>query len=468
MKKPYLIMLACLFYLQIFAGEKQHIISLDKINLTIRNAGFTLVEVTNATGEQTNIGYVEKTISYKDVPAHLKTEISEELESFIQRNLNTADGTNQMYLRVNTLRISETYDGVLETATVGLEMTFIYKLETQYFEKLTVSKVISKAASMGISKQQPALIAQALVESFDDFYMRSKSGKLINKNIAEEDLYTRPEDDAFLLESIMHADRSERGIYATYLDFKENTPDTATPFDLEYKTKSSGDETIHIKHARITHKQTGEKIEDIWGFTDGSAVYLAVGKKFLPLQKDEEGYFLELKVVDQSSMTMAGAAGGLLGSSIAYAATPKSKVRLQLKSGLLDYNNQVEIIPGNGRAVYAITFFSSAYNKPESKLELFINEEFQCVLTKETWFEYELDGFGETVRVTLKSSNGLATEETMQTVTNNEDLYLCIDKKKKAPQLNKVTKNNLSGIKELMNPDNRIYENETPAGNSNQ
>jgi hypothetical protein len=468
MKKLFLTFLLFLLQLQIFAGEKDHIVSLDKADLKIRNAGFRLAEVTNATGKETNIGFVEKKISYEDVPAHFARDIGEELKEFIQRNLDTKDGLNQLYLRVNTMKISESYDGVLEKASVKTELTFIYKLNGRYVEKLTVNKVITRAANIGISKQQPDMIAQAIAESFDDFYMRSKAGKLNSISIPEEELYIRPAEDELLLKSIMEADRSSRGIYHTYMDFRENTPDMETPFDLEYKSKSSENETITIKHARITHSETGDKITDIWGFTDGHAIYYAVGKKFLPLQKDELGYYLELKVADLNTMNLAGVAGGLLGSSIAYAATPKSKVRLLLKTGQLDYTLQAEVNPGSARAEYGITFFSSAYNKPDSKLELYINDELQCILEKETWFEYALDGIVETLTVTLKSSNGFSASREIKTVTNNEDVYLCIDKKKKAPQINKVMKSNLRGIKDLMNPENRIYGNELRADESNQ
>ena len=440
-----------------FSDNKEHYITLREKDKPILNAGFKLLKVTNATGTSKRIGFVEKTIGYKDVPAYFENPIEDELYTYISRNLKSDIADDDLILRVNFIQISESYDGINEKAQVKLELTFIYKIGEKYFEKFTVRKITKKLRAAGITKHQPALIAEAISECFAAFYERSKDEKLSDIEISEEALFIRPEPDNKKVQAYLSADRSKKGIYKSYFDFRENTPDYNIEFDVEYKTKSSSDEAITIKYARLTDPVTGEKIKDIWGFTDGKASYTLFGKKYMPLQKDEKGFYFELKIQDAATMSMASIGGGLIGAGIAAATAPIRKVRLDYKSGIFDFSGQDEFISNSENPEFTVKFFSSMFNKESSEMELYINEKFMCRLLKETWYEYEMSAAGEVFTLKIISLNGTQTTKTITPKTYNQDVYLCIDKKKSNPVINQVGPNMIDGINSVMTPENRNY-----------
>jgi len=452
-----------------FSGSKEHFVTLAEHSEPILNAGFNLLKITNATGASKRIGFVEKTIGYKDVPAYFEKPIEDELFAYISRNLKSNNAENDLILRVNILQISESYDGINEKARVKIELSFIYKIGTKYFEKFSVKTVTEKFQAAGITKHQPSLIAEAISECFAAFYERSKDGKLSDIEISVEELSTRPEPDNEKVQAYLSADRSIKGIYKSYIDFRENTPDYDADFDVEYKTKSTSDETITIKYARLTESGTGYKIKDIWGFTDGKASYALFGKKFMPLHKGEKGFYFELKMQDDATMSSAVILGGLIGAGIAAAAAPIRKIRIDYTSGIFDFSGQEELISKPETPGFTIKFLSSIYNKESSELELYINEKYRCTLQKQTWYEYEMSTAGEVFTIKVISTNGLETTKEIRAKTYNQDVYLFIDKKKKEPVIHRVGSNKIDGINNLMTPENRNYgqDRETDTGTIN-
>lgn len=75
-----------------------------------------------------------------------------------------------------------------------------------------------------------------------------------------------------------------------------------------------------------------------------------------------------------------------------------------------------------------VKFFSSSYNSKDSKLYLYINDELQCVLKKETWYWYGVTNTGDTILLTVVSENGFRTTKTIINQSVNAEVYLIIDK----------------------------------------
>lgn len=457
MKSILAITLLIFFSYHSTAADKTHFITLSGQKKTIQNHGFNLVKVINATGNDSLIGFVQKTIGYKAVPAYFENNIDVEIEAFLAQNLKESDGDNSLIVRVNSIQISETYNGINETAIAKVNLSFIFQENKKYFEIFTTGKVSVQSSAAGITKTQADNIAEAIAKCFDSFHERAMAGKLKSIEIEEEDLYIKPGIDQEMLDAYLMADRSTKGIYYSFIDFRENTPDTEKQFDVEYKSKDDKDEKRTIKNARITDIKTGKKIDDIWGFTDGRAVYTRVANRYYPLHKDEKGYFLELKVQDQSTMTAAGVAGGLIGSAIASASAPIKQVRLNYHNGSLNFSEQAGGLTNEDDA-FAISFFSSSFNSELTALELFINGELKCILKSDSWYKHKLLRPAETIQVVVKSTNGMESEVNITTKTANSDIYLIIDKKKKPPVINRVYANDMERRKAQMTRENRIYQ----------
>lgn len=456
MKLAFSVGLLLLVSIFTIAKDKDHFLTLSEQKKVLPNYDFELLQVTNATGDDHLIGFVQKSIGYKAVPAYFENSIDKEIASFINENLKEADATHALIIRVNKIKISETYNGINETAIARVNLSFIFKEEDKYFEKLTIEEVASKSVSAGITKSQPQIIAEAIAKCFDSFYERAKEAKLNNYEIEEKDLFVFQSTDLAILKSMLSADRSKKGIYTSFVDFKENTFDLETSFDITYETKSTKDEIVTIKFARLKDTKTGKKIDDVWGFTDGNVVFTRVGKKYHPLHKDDNGYFLKLKYQDPNVTTTAGVMGGLIGSGIAAASAPVREIRLDYNAGKLIYTDQ-QNANGAQEDTYAISFYSSSFNSEETALELIIDGELKCVLKEDSWYKHSLSIASETISVQVKSTNGMETTLNITTKTANKDMYLIIDKRKKPPVVNKLNSNELDRMRMNMTRENRIY-----------
>lgn len=452
------ISISLLLFVSIFsiAKDKEHFLSLSGQKKVLPNYDFELLQVTNATGDDHLIGFVQKSIGYKAVPAYFENRIDKEIALFIRENLKEADARHALIIRVNKIKISETYNGINETAVARVNLSFIFKEEKKYFKKLTIEEAASKSVSAGITKSQPQIIAEAIAKCFDTFYERAKEVKLKNYEIEKKDLLLFQSNDQAIFKSMLLADRSKKGIYTSFIDFQENTPESETSFDVSYETKSTEDESITIKFTRIKDTKTGKKIDDVWGFTDGSVVYARVGKKYHPLHKDDKGYFLELKYQDPSVTSTAGVVGGLIGSGIAAASAPVREIRLDYNTGKLIYSDQ-QSANGAQENAYAISFYSSSFNSEETALELIINGESKCILKEDSWYKHTLLKASETINILVKSTNGMETKMNITSKTANKDMYLIIDKRKKPPVVNRVYANDLDRMRVKMTRENRIY-----------
>ncbi len=440
-----------------FHVNAEHTVSLDDVKVDIYNFGYYIQEVTNATGNPYFIGSIQKSIDYHAEPAVFSQDIGMEVSAFLKNNIADKMNGHALVVRINEIEISEKYNGVNESANAEVGLSFIYKEGDFFVEKFTCHAVKSYAGAMGVTKHQPELIGEAISECFDIFYVASYENRLVNDTISKSNLYQKPLIDEEHIKKLLAIDRSEKGLYNTFYHFKSNNPDTQTAFTVELKTKTNSENTIEIKSADIFETNTGKKIKDIWGFSDGRVSYVNVDNKFIPFEIDELGYYIELKVYDDDKMMNAAIWGGLIGSSIAAATTGKSKVRLDIVSGEFVYKeSDDEGFPVVNKGFTRVIFYGSDFNATDHPLDLMINGKQVCRLEKSTWFETQLDTTASP-EIVLRAQNGIETTEILEPPKYSTTVYLCIDKKKKAPKIDKVTGDKEEQILRSLNNSNRIH-----------
>jgi hypothetical protein len=444
------------------ASVKEHIVSLEYQYTEIKNFGFHIEKVINATGNERLIGFVQKKINYQNVPAFFAHEISVEIAGFLKVNMMKSQGDIPLFVRVDRVHISESYNGINETAIAKVNLTFITRTEDNVYYKLLTARVVEeKSASMGITKSQPELIAKAIAHCFSDLYDRYKQGYLSFTKISEEELYNNLESDEVVSARLLSLKRNKAGIYRTLYDFQNNTPDTAVTFEITYKTKQHKGDLL--RSAKVQFPENYEDSKDIWGFCDGQQNFIRINNnKFIPLEKDEEGYYLMIKVYDNVQMYYAGFLGGLIGTGIAAAATPKSKVRLNILTGRFDVSDINENVSDYSKAA-KVVFYASRYNASSAPLEIIVDDSIHCKLPPNTWYEYATDALTKSVIVKVRSENGLETMQQITTKPFETIMYLCITHKKKPPSVNKITANNRKDYESVMTNDNRVFP--TPKDN---
>jgi len=460
MKKFLFFLILLSFSIQGFAMTKKVIISFENQKVSLKNFGFRLIAVTDATSRKRYIGYVENKITQTPVVVLLANDVTEEFGTFIKQNLMPAPAKHDLIVRVNELTVYETHRDFAEMTIANVSLTFIFREDGHYFEKLTVSRHLSKTVSEGATRWLPEIIAKTIAKCFDEFYALAMTNHLDNVEMSENELKEQPFIYNERRDLYLSADRSEKGIYKTFFDFQQNTPDLQTDFDVMYKTKHTEDKKISIKYAHIFDHNTGKLIKNIWGFTDGKQIFTYDGTSFIPLFKDKKGYYLGIKAADDETIRASSLMGGLVGAVIASAAAPYQKVRLDIVTGRFVFENAPYFKTGAANEdEKVIKFFSSSYNSRNSQLYLIIDGEMQCVLKRESWYKYNVDNPGDTIRVTVVSENGFQTSKTIVKKPGPGDIYLLVDNKRKEPVLKEVYKQQLKGIESLMTSKNRVNKN---------
>ena len=434
----------------------QHILSIKNVKADIYNFGFYLSEVTNATGTSFKVGSVQKSVVYNKISAFLSEDVAIEVSSFLHNNMNDKLDGKALIVRVNQIDISEYYNGYTETAKAEVDLSFIYKENDTYVNKFSSHSVQSFTAVVGVTKHQPELIGEALAECFDLFYEADCENRLLNDTIPEVELTQKPAYDLLEMNTLNAIDRSEKGLYNSFKQFKDNTPDTSRQFIIDQNIKLNTESSMKVKNAEIFDATTNKEIDKIWGFSDGRISYYRLGNKYLPLEKDAISYYIEMKVYDDDKLSKAGVWAGLIGTSIAMATTSKSKVRLNIISGDFVPEDLVQNeFPMVHKCLSRIIFYGSVFNPANKPMDLIINEEVICQLGKSTWFEKHVYP-NTTTEVVIRTQNGVESNITLETGQCQTSVILCIDKKKKPPVIDITIGDKKQEIRTKLTKENRI------------
>ena len=281
------VLLLCFEY-----SPAQHILSIKNVKADIYNFGFYLSEVTNATGTSFKVGSVQKSVVYNKISAFLSEDIAIEVSSFLHNNMDDKVDGKELIVRVNQIDISEYYNGYTETAKVEVDLSFIYKENDKYVNKFSSHSVQSLTAVAGVTKHQPELIGEAMAECFDLFYEADCENRLLNDTIPEFELTQKPTYDLLEMNTLNAIDRSKKGLYKSFQQFKDNTPDTSRQFIIDQNIKLNTESSMKVKNAKIFDATTNKEIDKIWGFSDGRISYYRLGNKKPPLEKNTLSYFI--------------------------------------------------------------------------------------------------------------------------------------------------------------------------------
>lgn len=461
MKRLLLLFLILIYSIHAFPSVGEKYISLEQQTIRLKNFGFRLIGVTNATTKKRLIGFVEKRSTYTRIPAFFKEDTDMELSTFIQRNLMPFPPEHDLIVRVNDLTVYETHIEFREKTVANVNLTFIFKKNNHYFEKFTVSRHASKMAKNDATKWLPEVIARAIAECFDAFYEKHLNNKLENNEITKDQLVKKPLGYHEFEAKYLSIDRSEKGIYNTFFDFQQGTPDLKTDFDILYKTRSTKDNKDELRYAKIKNAKTDEPINKVWGFTDGKQVFTRIGNKYFPLFKDNKGYYFRITAAskeDKKALSILVLMSGIGAVALMATSSPYYLMRLDIVTGKVTLIDNLTDIGAEKENAKVISFFSSSFNAKSSELHLIINGEAQCVLKRETWYKYKMDNPGDTVRLTVVSANGYQITKAIVKKPGQTDIYIITDKKKKAPAVKRIYPQQVQGIKSLMTPENRIYK----------
>ena len=433
--------LILLFPLTGFSKDHKNFISITDQQISIKNFGFCIEKVINATGQSNFIGFVSKSNNGKAVPTYLENDISEEVHDFLQKNTEKTEGCIPLIIRVDALKISEVNRNGTEMAHVNVAITFFYKENGNYVRKFYSNIIKTRKAFFSVTKHQPELITYAIAQCFNDFYLRANDGKLEHVIYTEEELYHDPHNNNKIFNEYFGLNRKRKGIYKTFYDFRYATPDTSVNFVIEFKTYHDDLVEYAIKYALIYAKDTHERIYNAWGFCDGKNNYLNFRGRYYPLYQDNHSFFVYAKGQYTILPTHIGS---------------DSKLLLNLLDGYMEFAGQgLFSTKVSERKETQVVFFSSRFNASWSKMAIYINGEHQCDINKREWFAYIFPSLDDSVQIDIMSSDGIPLSMKVYSKPYDTILLLCHDKKRKEPAVEKLTLKLKNEYEQLMTEKNR-------------
>jgi len=471
MKPRLALTISCILFLSGILFPKEYVLSLSEEIIKSPSDHYYVADVINATDEVCYIGFVLK--SGIPEPVKLKDGIQSEILSFLQNQFYEDENLTQLIIRINKLFYYESITQQLgpKVKVVDLNCTFIIKDSTGYHDIFTAACSVN---SKDQEKLPSSVVANAFQKVFAQFHNRYSKGLVNEKLLSPIDLTYNPFEDSTYINNLLSEKRVCIGIFKTYYDFRDNTPDTSINFKIKYKHKETELSDIMLYRA-IPYTLENEKIDTIWGFSDGKNVYWKVNGSFYLLEKDEKSFYIGMVRDSKTSYAAIGAAvgagagmyyggdyiggtfgvigGSLVGGLLGAASGELVKVDLNFATGTSDsyLHSSQKKVESN------LLFYASNYNKSEIKLSL--NGEYCCTLLPDTWAVVSLPSSIEIINASFTPPNSSETNIEIIPSLYKTDYYFCIEKKKKPLRVTKANFEKREFLNRSISENNQVTTN---------
>jgi len=297
-------------------SQKPHVVEFDKAKL-INSIPFDVIEWVDLRSDKSYIGWAQKGMSNRKVPAILNEPIERVLESF----LPPAGRKKKVAVRFRQLFVDELTKATKEFgfANVSMELFLVQNNTYNYLETISYT---SRCKGADVTKKHGQNILDAIKgalllasDSLTSYITLSE--KEWSSNII---IQHNTENLAILNES------PKEGVFVTLREFLENKPQKM-PIELEVKKQFVKVKTI----------ENGSSKELTYGFAVAKEgkIYIRFQEAFQELSVENGSFVFDgPNRVDANKVSNAAIWGGMIGAGIASAATKeKWKYRLDLSTG---------------------------------------------------------------------------------------------------------------------------------------
>jgi len=401
-------------------------LSLDKQRLHLYSNNFFVDSVLDARNQNECIGFVLRGLDSRQTAAYFERPFCEELQDLCSRSLAKEDNSIPIIIRINKFLLSEYKLSDAAFNIVEINISFITCCDGKYYE---IFQGFASTDNAGLSNSGSSVhnIAEAIAYCFNDFIEHYKKGNLENRPIDENQLATNSlELQRFNIEQVQD---TIRGIFNTFSDFLDYQVDTTKSFNMEY-IPGKGDLPA-MADARWT--QDNNKIENIWGISDGKLFYIRLNDHYYPLYQ-HNGYFRAKALKegpsfeDLSPVIAAGIFGGIIGAAFGVMIIPSATMekahtmecQLDLNSGLVLPINFLVYKEMNSRMLLCL----SRYLKADATMEVYVDGEYMCKLMRNSYYFLTIPPDKKQVELCLKSNQDEFCE-TISPLPYESRVYLC-------------------------------------------
>ena len=418
-------------------------------------SGYYVADVVIAQREDSCLGYVEPYATGNFSFLFFEKNIRDELKEFLQRSMPSGDGLRPLIIRVNRCFIFELEEKLKAYACADMSLSFIFPRESGLNEDFTSSvRVILRQRLVPLII--PGLIVQALDQSFRQYSDRSLAGFIVPKIITPEQVKQNPLEEPGHFHCFAGG-RKGKGIYRTFFDFRDNTPDTSIRFKIlhHYNTERPELTKTYLKFIK------GQEPEKVWGFFEGDSVYFN-GIRYFSLLSEQDSNFITYNRIGgnnadvTTAIILSGVLGGAIGASIAIGIVGANAEVNNTEKWNIDMYDGKLLAPGDNdyTSIASTTdFLLSKGSDPRATLTVYVNDQPVCELNPADYFTLSLSCHFPATNLRFVSSTGGEVSKTIEPRLLKTDVYLLKIRKKD-------TKIDVDHLHDQMKTD--VLKNQTP------
>lgn len=384
-------------------------VSLEDKLLKTKNFPYVITRVTDARAQPYAIGIAKTGLNNRRVPAFSKNELSFEIAQLFKRSLGTdTSGHPPLIVRINQLFVYESPVSA-EQAFLEISLSFLKAVPDGYMELATIGATSVKGSGLDVSHKHDDNIVAGIDDCLQTFLERAQLGLLNSQLLPEAGLHELPIPYAF---SMMQTGPNKAGVYHTFSDFLNNTPNENPGIPIVMKEFPGKG-----KRATYYKLEDGKKLQEslnIWGVSDGKDAYALVSGTYYRIKRSGDSLLLMLPGpvnADEAigAAVIGGLVGGIIGGAIVGAiAAGKEGPATLYQIDLLTSSLTPVDLPNSRRMEARVVLFCSEFAK--SPITVRLDGKELCTLEKGTYQRLRLPPPEREITLTLES-NGKTTEK---------------------------------------------------------
>ncbi len=309
----------------------QHVITLPAQRLQ-PPAGIRIDSVYLSFDPLDAVGMVMKGLGNRPTAAFLVPDTRRALTTLLPTDAPTGGGTLGCGLRINVLQVSEVILGASEKAACALNFDLITRTDSGTVLLFEFGGTFRIRGGLDATGNHGEGILNALQAGLDAYATARVQGIAVPRVIRDA-----PTDAPTLQAAMGHAvsitGAPEKGIYRSFMDMRDQRPDTRATFTLK-PVKNEPGRSLMVRMKEDDRADTATA----WGFSDGRDIFMAVGGRFVRLER-EGGQFMcriaQTELVELGPAIAVGLMFGALGVGV-YAVIGSTSAKGPIRSLDLD------------------------------------------------------------------------------------------------------------------------------------
>ena len=315
MQKLLLPVLFC--FSQTLYGQKPEYIRLEPADIKIEKSIFSKAEVIDTRFDTVYMGFVQKGAFNRKAPIKLSQPMPDEITASVLHLIRGATKENETILiNIRNFFLSELTAGLSESGTFIFKAGCYFKQDNKYNLMFSVDKKIVVRSGWDVTKK----LLNTAQEEVGLLVQRAASFNIndvdTTNSYSYSDIQNIDETEKKLI-PVYNVDLPQRGLYASFEDFKNNLPAT-TNFIEEVNKKTHKPSFFTMNADSTKGKELSQK--NYYAICNGTQLYVSTEYGLYPVtKKDYDFYFIGKAKETANTATVATASlmFGLLGGMLA-------------------------------------------------------------------------------------------------------------------------------------------------------